>query len=171
MVAKKGNRYSAEGRGKTPLQRFAEKCAFDPFTGCVMWVGAQTSGHGHNQPYGRFWFEGEAWLAHRWAAIHIHKQNVGSLQVDHCCPAGPSTLCVQHLQPVTLAENVELQQTRNNHRCAQSLVTAQYWLFVSKGIEEYQEPPPRQPGDIPFYTPPDWLVPFLKTEALQECPF
>ncbi|WP_372732943.1 hypothetical protein, partial [Novosphingobium sp.] len=72
-------------RPMTAMERFANKCAFDPVTGCVMWVGGQTSGHGRNQPYGTFWFEGEMWKAHRWAAMHIHGHDITGLDVAHKC--------------------------------------------------------------------------------------
>lgn len=63
MAAPKGNKF-ARGKGtKTALQRFAEKCAFDPVTGCVMWIGGTTHGHGNNAPYGSFW-DGKRWFAH-----------------------------------------------------------------------------------------------------------
>lgn len=142
----------------TALERFARKCAFDPVTGCVMWIGGQTSGHGHNQPYGSFWFEGRHWLAHRWAAHFIHGFDITGLQVDHCCPDGPSTLCVQHLKPETAAVNRMLQHLRPG-RTVQSLSTRQYWLFVERGFEPY-EPPVRNCEGVPFFTVPDWLRPF-----------
>jgi hypothetical protein len=170
MSAPKGNCGFHNQRRKTSLQRFAEKCAFDPVTGCVMWVGGATSGHGHNQPYGSFWFEGERWFAHRWAAIHIHGFEITGLQVDHNCPCGPSTLCVQHIKPETSAINLALQHLRPG-RAIQSLDTRQYWLFVEKGVEPYREPV-REIPEIPFFEPPEWLKPFLPVlENIDDCPF
>jgi hypothetical protein len=158
------------GRSRPALERFAEKCAFDPVTGCVMWIGTTTAGHGHNEPYGRFWFEGMFWLAHRWAAVHIHGQEIGGLQVDHCCPAGPSTLCVQHLKPETSEVNRELQHTRPG-RAFQDLRTKQYWLLVSIGAEPF-EAKARELDGVPFFNPPAWLAPFLtKPESSDACPF
>ena len=152
------------------LERFARKCAFDPLTGCVMWISGQTSGHGHNQPYGAFWFEGSHWLAHRWAAIHIHGLEITGLQVDHCCPAGPSTLCVQHVKPEPADVNRALQHLRPG-RTIQQLATKQYLLLVERGYEEYKAPE-RIPGDVPFFTPPDWLRPFLPAKEFENaCPF
>lgn len=151
------------------LQRFAEKCAFDPVTGCVMWVGGTTSGRGHGEPYGSFWFEGERWFAHRWAAMHIHGFEITGLQVDHCCPAGPSTLCVEHVKPEPAEVNRTLQSLRPG-RAFQTLTTRQWWLFVTKGIEE--EPVRERIEDgIPFHQPPAWLRPFLKQEKNDDCPF
>lgn len=174
MAAPKGNQFSSlVNRAKSPLQRFAEKCAFDPTTGCVMWIGGTTSGHGHNEPYGAFWDDGRRWFAHRWSAFHIHGLEITGLQVDHNCPYGASTLCVEHVKPETNEVNRALQHTRPG-RAFQSLETRRYWLFVSKGIEPYI-PPPRVETDIPFYSPPDWLRPFLPASVLEEilhdCPF
>jgi len=151
------------------IERFAAKCAFDPVTGCVMWIGGKTSGRGHGEPYGSFWFEGERWFAHRWAAMHIHGFEITGLQVDHCCPAGPSTLCVEHVKPEPAEVNRQLQNLRPG-RGFQTLTTRQWWLFVTKGIEE--EPVRERIEDgIPFHQPPAWLRPFLKQEKNDDCPF
>lgn len=151
------------------IKRFASKCAFDPVTGCVMWVGGKTSGRGHNEPYGSFWFEGVRWFAHRWAAIHIHGFEITGLQVDHCCPVGPSTLCVEHLKPEPASINREYQTLRPG-RAFQTLETKQWWLLVTKGIEE--EPARERIVDgVPFYGPPEWLRPFLIKEKVDACPF
>lgn len=151
----------------TALERFAQKCAFDPTTGCVMWIGGQTSGHGHNQPYGAFWFEGRRWFAHRWAAAFIHGLDIFNQQVDHCCPCGPSTLCVQHVRVTTLEENRRLQAERKDHRCAQNPLTRQHWLLIAKGYEEYHAPR-REILDIPWYPVPEWIAPFLLPQTEKE---
>lgn len=157
-------------RPRVALERFAEKCAFDPITGCVMWIGGQTSGHGHNEPYGGFWFEGQMWLAHRWAAKFIHGMEITGLQVDHCCPAGPSTLCVEHLKPEPAEVNRALQHLRPG-RGFQTLSTKQYWLLVQRGYEDHK-PPERIAEGVPFFPPPAWLKPFLpEKELLNVCPF
>lgn len=150
----------------TPLERFAAKCAFDPTTGCVMWVGGTTSGHGHNQPYGSFWDDKRRWFAHRWSAAKIHGHIIDGLQVDHCCPHGPSTLCVEHVEPQTGVVNNLLRDTRPG-RAFQTLETRKYWLFVSKGLEPYREPVRVEPN-IPLYTPPAWILPFMPPALLEE---
>jgi hypothetical protein len=149
---------------RSAIERFAEKCAFDPYTGCVMWVGAQTSGHGHNEPYGYFWFQGRMILAHRWSAEHIHGLAIDGLQVDHCCPHGPSTLCVQHVKPETAEVNRYLQHARPG-RAFQDLATRRHWVFVQKGYLEPEPPPERFPDAEPIFVPPRWLLPFLPTYA------
>lgn len=153
---------------KDAMRRFAEKCAFDAATGCVMWVGGTSMGRGHNEPYGSFWFEGERWFAHRWAARHIHGYDITGLHVDHYCPFGPSTLCVEHVRPETAERNRQLQHLRPG-RAFQDLATKQYWLFVHKGIERLPERFRFKPEDIPFadpgdfepLQPPEWLRPFM----------
>lgn len=156
-------------RHKSPLERFAEKCAFDPLTGCVMWVGGTTAGQGHNALYGTFWFDGEPWKAHRWSAMHIHGHDITGLQVDHCCPFGPSTLCVEHVRPESAQVNRQLQHLRPG-RAFQDLTTKQYWLFVHIGIETLPERfrftpaeiPFADPGDFELHEPPLWLRPFME---------
>lgn len=152
------------------LERFAEKCAFDPHTGCVMWIGGTTHGHGNNAPYGSFWDGGRRWFAHRWAAHHIHGLDIDGKPVGHNCPCGPSTLCVQHLAGMSRAENQEMIKT-NPGRCLQDLETKKYWIYIAVGLEEYR-PPERLPLDVPFFTPPAWIAPFMKQEIeYADCPF
>lgn len=145
MVKRKGVGKSKKGTTKskkhsaprTPLQRFLQKCEFDPITGCVLWKGGKTRGRGKTSWYGSFWFEGRRWAAHRWAAQHIHGLNIEGLDVDHECG---NTLCQAHLQAVHSLEN-----------------TALYWLRVEKGLET---PPPelkQEDGGIPFYIAPTWF--------------
>lgn len=152
------------------LDRFAEKCAFDPVSGCVMWIGGTSRGRGRTEPYGVFWFEGQRWFAHRWAAIHIHGHEITGLDVDHRCPLGPSTLCVEHVAPLPGSINRELVHTRPG-RAFQSLEIKKYWLFVSIGIEPLEERfrienpaeiPFADPGDFELLDPPAWLAPYLE---------
>ena len=141
-----------------PLARFAAKCAFDPVTGCVIWIGAQTQGRGKTAVYGAFSAEGKTHRAHVWAAKNIHGQEVpAGYQVDHCCEPLPNTLCVQHVQSVPASINRELQ-----------------WIRVQVGLEEA---PPiangSDPTGVPFHSPPDWLRPYLATTGNDDdsCPF
>lgn len=152
------------------MDRFAEKCAFDPYTGCVMWIGGITMGGGHSQPYGSFKFMRRRWAAHRWSAVHIHGFDIEGLHVDHCCPCGPSTLCVEHVKPESAEVNRELQHSRPG-RNWQSLETRQHWLFVDKGIRQSRPRPEPVPLDVPFFTPPLWLKPYLPKENSYDCPF
>ena len=139
------------------LERFAEKCRFEPATGCVLWTGGTTSGHLKTLAYGSFWDGGRRWFAHRWAASHIHGLDIAGLQVDHCCPGGPNTLCVQHLQAVTQTVNLELQWGRR------------LW-----GWDEWEASAPDAANDgrdVPFHLPPAWLRPFMVRVPPQGCPF
>lgn len=173
MPAPKGNNYRVQNLGKPALQRFAEKCKFDYATGCVVWTGGTTGGQGNTTRYGAFW-DGGPVKAHRWAAVHIHGIDLGTDDAGHCCPHGPNSLCVQHLEGQTKADNIAERNTRVA-KANQSAATKQFYLFKSLGINE-PEPTIDQLinklDDIPFYAPPAWLQPYLKPkEANDDCPF
>jgi hypothetical protein len=142
------------------LQRFADKCEFDPTTGCVLWIGGTTQGRGHSAPYGSFWDDRRRWFAHRWSARHIHGLEIDGLHVDHCCdpwragglePLPPNTLCVQHVQALTGSRNRSLQDERR------------LWILTQKG---YYEPPPLFAGLVappeymaaPCHEAPQWFI-------------
>lgn len=142
------------------LERFREKCEFDPRTGCVLWTGAKCWGRGHTIRYGGFRDEGKIWLAHRWSAKHIHGFDIDGLQVDHCCPLMrggdepmlPNTLCVEHVRPATGEHNLWLQTWRRRQ-----------FVHIQVGILPYEEIyGPETILDpknaIPFYTEPKWLT-------------
>lgn len=151
------------------LARFAGKCEFDAATGCVIWRGGTTQGRGNTAIYGSFWYEGRRWFAHRWAGVHIHGLALDGVQAGHTCPHGPNTLCVQHVEPQTQAEN--LAEMHGRRRVEQTANERQYWLFVSLGIEPAPGSPAPDPHDaIPFYDPPDWFRPFMPAPA-DDCPF
>lgn len=144
-------------RATTPaIERFARFLEFDPKTGCVLWTGGTTHGRGHTAPYGSFHFERRRWFAHRWAAKHIHGLDIDGYQVDHCCPhtgGRPNTLCVEHLQAVTLNEHVELERART-------------WILTQVGVYEPEplfEPDPDAPD---LFEPPAWLVKLQRPVAL-----
>lgn len=176
MAAPKGNRFSAAAnRSKSALQRFAEKCEFDPTTGCVLWIGATHAGQGNSARYGSFWDEGRSIRAHRWAAVHIHGIELGTDEAGHCCPAGPNSLCMQHLEGQTKADNVAERNTRVA-KATQSAATRQFYLFKQLGIHEPEPEIEKLVDsllDIPFYEPPAWFRPYMKTEATNDddCPF
>lgn len=140
------------------LQRFRDKCQFDPFTGCVLWTGGKCWGRGKSIRYGSFRDGKKIWLAHRWSAKFIHGFDIEDLQVDHCCPlhrAGsepmlPNTLCVEHVQPLSDERNRHLQTERRRH-----------YVHLSVGLLPYEEIygfDNGLPDDaIPFYEEPAWL--------------
>lgn len=148
---------------QTALERFIEKCRFEPETGCVVWTGGKTMGRGHHVPYGSFWFEGRRWFAHRWAAKFIHGQDIDDFQTDHCCDTIPipNTLCVQHLQSLTPRRNRELQHQRR-------MIHLQVGLLHYGDL--YGEPPDDPPDLVPFFSPPAWLGPTDATRH-DDCPF
>lgn len=151
------NRWGKPFERRPALERFAEKCRFDPVTGCVLWIGGTSSGQGKTALYGVFKDEGRRWFVHRWAAKHIHGFDIDGLEVDHCCKPRPNTLCVQHLQAVTQLRNLQLMWGRR------------LWGWDEWSWEPEPEPEP-DPFAIPFHLPPAWLRPFLKSEQ-QGCPF
>lgn len=172
MAARPGNKYAVGKGTKTALERFAEKCIFDPATGCVLWVGGTTGGQGNSARYGAFW-DGGPVKAHRWAAVHIHRINLGTDDAGHCCPHGPNSLCVQHLEGQTKADNVAERNIRIA-KANQPAATRQFYLFKQLGI---LEPEPEEPVllpalEIPFYEPPAWLRPYLPSKGTNDdCPF
>lgn len=175
MAAPKGNRYAVGKGTKTALERFAEKCRFDAVTGCVLWTGSTSAGRGNTTRYGTFWADGRRVFAHRWAAVHIHGIELGSDEAGHCCPNGPNSLCVQHLEGQTKAANIAERNTRVA-KANQTSSTRQFFLFKQLGI---CEPDPEietlkeKLDTVPFHLPPAWLRPFLKSKEANDddCPF
>lgn len=155
------------------IERFAEKCRFDAATGCVVWIGGTTAGKGNTIRYGSFWDDGRRVFAHRWAAVNIHGIDLGTDEAGHCCPHGPNSLCVQHLEGQTKAVNIGERNTRVA-KANQSAETRQFYLFKQLGILE-PEPVSAVPAEvpvIPFYEPPEWLRPYMKMESdNDDCPF
>lgn len=149
------------------MERFKAKCVFDPTTGCVLWQGALSNGKDSTSIYGRFWFEGKSWAAHRWAAQFIHGIDLrDGHHVDHCCKDAegrprPNTLCVQHVQQVTSAVNLALRWSR----------FWQYWCGDYGEELEEEAASSAPPADaIPFHVEPDWLK-TPKDGNDDECPF
>jgi hypothetical protein len=72
----------------------------------------------------------------------------------------------------TQLENLAELNDRLKARAAQSNAEKQYWLFVQLGIEPAPEIVQPDPDLIPFYEPPAWLKPFMKSlENTDDCPF
>ena len=171
-----GLEYPRDARGRTltvdAFARFRARCAFDPFTGCVLWTGGRTRGRGNTAEYGSFWFGRRRWFAHRWAGVFIHGLDLSGVQAGHCCPHGANSLCVQHIAAQTQAENLaELNGRLATRRVEQTNAERQFWLLVERGYEPAPPGPPPAP-DFPFYEPPDWLAPIgTKQKEIEECPF
>lgn len=161
------------------LARFASKCEFDATTGCVLWRGGTTQGRGNTAVYGSFWYDGRRWFAHRWAGVHIHGLDLEGVQAGHCCPhCPPRTLCVEHVEPQTQAQNMAEQIDRlgplGKRKVKQTDGERQHWLFVGLGIREQPDEPEPTPDLPPFFEPPEWLRPFLvdrTVNSVDECPF
>jgi len=159
------------------IERFREKCQFQPETGCVLWIGGKTQGRGNSAVYGSFWFEGRRWFAHRWAGVFIHGLDLDGLQAGHNCPhtpdGHPNTLCVQHITGQTQLDNLAEQHARlAKIRADQSNDVRQHWLLVHRGYEE-PEPthdPATIAGTVPYFVPPAWLVGEV-LPPIDDCPF
>lgn len=86
-------------RGESFDRWLLERATPEPNTGCVLWLGATTSG------YGRVHWKGRFGLAHR----IVYEMRVGpipeGLVIDHLCRER-SCVNERHLQVVTTGENV-----------------------------------------------------------------
>lgn len=158
---------------ESALARFAKKCSFEPDTGCVIWTGGKTSGQGCNTHYGSFWFEGRRWFAHRWACMFIHRLDPGLDTVGHCCPhthdGQPNSLCVQHVKPQTMAENVAERNTRYfamRRLAQQSADIRLHWKMVQLGYEHVPARETLVPIGAPRFSPPEWLAGHLPEDWL-----
>lgn len=115
------------------IERFVSKLAFNPITGCVIWMGCISYGgqrkHMKSQiPYGSFWYRGRTVRAHLWAAEHIHGiDRSNGEHIDHACRY---SLCVHHLRPCTPTQNA-------------------LWSNLPKPDFDWDGPP--------FFVKPDWL--------------
>lgn len=128
------------------IERFREKCAFDPSTGCVIWMGGLTRGgqRESNCVYGSFWDEGRRFSAHRWACEKIHGKPIPpDWHAGHTCPTGPDTLCVQHVEPQEPSDNWKHRWDKD--AAARSLERRE---AIAEGRSE----------GVPMFSPPDWLV-------------
>jgi len=80
--------------------RIRDRINVIPETECWDWVGTIS-----RIGYGHVWFEGKTWLAHRVVFTLLRGAIPHGLTLDHLCR---NRCCVNpdHLQPVTLRENV-----------------------------------------------------------------
>lgn len=91
-----------------PMAKFWRKVRHAGESGCLEWQGATSAGYGHIRRDGR------AQLVHR----YIYEQVIGpipdGMQIDHLCR---NRLCVniEHLEPVTQAENLRRQGAAVTH--------------------------------------------------------
>ncbi|MDQ1738101.1 MAG: hypothetical protein QOH56_4352 [Pseudonocardiales bacterium] len=110
------------------VERFLPKVETQP-DGCHLWQAASRGG------YGLFWLDGKTQQAHRLAYEHLVQEIPLELQLDHLCR---TRLCVnvEHLEPVTHAENVRRGTVGENNRrkthCSHGHEFAQANTYVDK---------------------------------------
>jgi hypothetical protein len=82
------------------MERFTSKIHYEK-SGCWTWTGATTGKTG----YGRFWYDGERGLAHRFSHEYFRGPIGQEKEIDHLCR---NRLCVNpdHLEEVTHKENM-----------------------------------------------------------------
>jgi HNH endonuclease len=96
---------NGHARRRPPIERFAEKAQLaddlspNGMAGCIIWTGATNS-----KGYGRFNHNGAVRGAHAIAWILAGLEIPKGQELDHLCRR-PSCVNVEHLEPVTHAEN------------------------------------------------------------------
>jgi hypothetical protein len=99
--------------------------------GCLVWTGQPDNG------YGRFWLQGRCALAHRVAWQIAGRSIPEGQQLDHLC-RNRACVNVDHLEPVTIAENVlrgtgrSAVNARRTH-CVNGHQLAGENLYVNRG--------------------------------------
>jgi hypothetical protein len=81
--------------------RFTDKIAFEPNTGCWLWTGAKAG----RTNYGQFKVFGVDYLAHRFAYEYFVDEIPDGLVIDHLCDM-PQCVNPKHLRVCTQKENV-----------------------------------------------------------------
>jgi hypothetical protein len=98
------------GKRKKPAeQRFMEKVRADGE--CLVWTDVL-----HRRGYGSFSADGRLWKAHRWAYERWVGPIPGGLTIDHLC-CNKACVRIDHLEPVTNAENTRRAKERRANRC------------------------------------------------------
>lgn len=139
------------------LERFATKLRFVPETGCLIWTAATHPIHAGESRTGIFKFEGKRWMARRWAAKFIMREDIDHKEVFTTCG---DDLCVRHLRVDYPIIN-----------------TRQHWLLVTLGYGD-DEPDDHKSerlareravarAAIPEHqrTVPGWFEPYMKKES------
>ncbi len=80
-------------------EMYRKRIIVDEDTGCWVWTGV------HTRKYGRAYYEGAFWLAHRVVFTLLSGEIPKGLEIDHLCRNG-SCVNPDHLEPVTHQENM-----------------------------------------------------------------
>lgn len=99
MTKKVNQPMSALAVDEATWRRFLAKVALPDENGCLVWLASE-NGRG----YGKFWFAGRLWPAHRFAYSALVGVIPDGMQLDHLCR---NRACVnpEHLEPVSPRTN------------------------------------------------------------------
>lgn len=97
-------------RRSDKVATFLQRMHPEPNSGCWLWSG-MLDRHG----YGRFHSEKGGVFAHRWAYQHFKGEIPKGLVLDHLCRV-PCCVNPDHLEPVTIGENVRRGNAGVHHR-------------------------------------------------------
>ncbi len=108
-------------------QRFIDKVAFEPNTGCWLWMACTDLG------YARFYLGGKKLMAHRFSYETMVGPIPKGLELDHLCRM-PSCVNPSHLEPVTSKENSRRSIPMNSKKtmCPQGHLYDESNTYISK---------------------------------------
>lgn len=93
----------------TPIERIMTKVAFEPNTGCWLWLGKTTTGG-----YSSVWLNGRSESGHRAMYLLTVGPVPDGMELDHKCRV---TCCVNpsHLEPVSTKVNMQRRGDARTH--------------------------------------------------------
>ena len=109
MGRPKGSRDLAPRVRGDDRARIRARTAIDGDTGCWNWIGRPAKGGYH-----RVTVKKQSRVAHRWVYEVLVGPIPEGLTLDHTCQ-NPGCVNPEHLEPVTLAENIQRARARITH--------------------------------------------------------